>query len=286
MKAMWNGAITFGLINIPVRAYVAAEESSFSFHMLHKKDLSPIRFARICKEDNEEVPYQDIVKGYEYEKDKYVVIDEKELKAANVQRTSTMEIQYFAPLAEIDPVYFEKPYYLEPDKKGGKAYQLLLEALDSSDKVAIVSFVFHNREHIGAILAHEGYLLLMQMRFASEVRSPKGLDIPKEKISPKEVQMAVDLVDQLSSHFAPAKHHDTYAQEIDKLIARKLKGKKLTIPKEKKVIPYQAEDLMGLLQASMKKGAKKETAKKTKTKKVYTIYPEAKKSKKAKVKWG
>lgn len=251
MKAIWNGSLAFGLINIPVRVYPASEERVLDFHMLHKKDLSPIRFARICKEDGKEIPYKDIVKGFEYEKGEYVVVTEDDFKAANAKKTSTIEIQHFTDLDEIDPIYLEKPYFLEPDKKAGKAYQLLSEALNKSKKVAIVNFVFRNKEHIGVILSFKKGLLLIQMRYFAEIRPFDELDLPKEKTSPKELQMALTLIDQLTKKFEPEKHHDTYVEDLMDVIEQKLKGKKT-----KKAAPshkHEARDLMHLLQASMKK---------------------------------
>lgn len=266
MKAMWNGSLSFGLINIPVRAYLASEDRSIHFHMLHEKDLSPIRFARICKEKEEEVPYQQIVKGYEYEKGQFIVLKEDELSQANSKKSSSMEIQYFTHLEEISPQYFEKPYFLEPDKKAGKAYQLLNAALNKSKKAAIVTFVFQHKEHVGAIFPYQGILMLMQMRFQSEIRAFDDLNIPEQKISNKELEMALSLVDQLSGKFEPQKHHDTYTEEIMKLIDKKLKGQKIST-KSKKITPiHEIEDLMGLLQASLKSKSDKSKPKESQLK--------------------
>lgn len=249
---MWNGSLSFGLINIPVRAYLAAEDNSIHFSMLHDKDLSPIRFARICKEEGEEIPYQHIVKGYEYEKGQFIILSEEELKAANLKKSTSMEIHYFAEIDEISPQYFERPYFLEPDKKAGKAYQLLNEALTKSKKVAIVTFVFQHKEHVGAIFSYKGLLMLIQMRFQSEIRSFEDLNIPKESVSKKELDMALSLVDQLSGKFEPEKLHDTYTEEILKMIDKKLKGKKIPTKSKKITHIHEIEDLMGLLQASLK----------------------------------
>lgn len=265
MKAMWNGSLSFGLINIPVRAYLAEEERSIHFHMLHEKDLSPIRFARICKEEGEEVPYQEIVKGYEYEKGRFIVLKEEELKAANAKKSSSMEILYFTHLQDVSPQYFERPYFLEPDKKAVKAYQLLNAALNKSKKAAIVTFVFQHKEHMGVIYPYKGLLMLMQMRYQSEIRSSEDLTIPKETISNKELEMALSLVEQLSGKFEPEKLQDTYTDEIMKLIERKLKGKKITSPSKKITPIHEIEDLMGLLQASLKSKSSK-----TKTKETHT----------------
>ncbi len=252
MKAIWKGSIAFGLVNIPINVYPASEEHELEFHMLHKKDLSPIRFARICKEEETEVPFSDIVKGYEYEKGEYVVIDSEDFKAADAKKTSTIDIQQFTNAAEIHPIYFEKPYYLEPDKKAGKAYRLLHEALSQSKKVAIANFVFRNREHLGVIIPVDEGLLLIQMRYHKEIRPFAQLEIKKEKVTASELKMALTLINQLTSSFNPEKYHDTYVESLMKVIEGKLHGKKTRKVKTEKVA-YEARDLMHLLQASMQK---------------------------------
>lgn len=254
MRPIWNGSLGFGLINIPIHVYSASEEHAIEFHMLHKKDHSPIRYIRVCKSDNKEVPYSEIEKGYEYEKDKYIVLTESDFKAANAKKTSTIEIQQFAHIKEIDPIYFEKPYYLEPDKKAGKAYQLLAKALEKSHKVAIANYVFKNKEHLGVIFASKKGLILMQMRYASEIRSIEDLNIPEEKTSDKELKMALALIDQLTHPFKPESFHDAYTEELLSVIHQKLKGKKVS-EKSTKIVHHdtEAKDLMKLLQASMKK---------------------------------
>jgi DNA end-binding protein Ku len=264
MRAMWKGSISFGLVNIPVNAYPAAEDHTLEFHMLHKKDLSPIRFARICKEENKEVTYKDIVKGYEYEKGEFIVVDEEDFKAANAKKTSTIEIQHFTEISSIDPIYYEKPYYLEPDKKSGKAYTLLTEALLKSKKVAVANFVFRNREHIGVILPLREGLLLMQMRYHVEIRPFEKLELPKDKVTAGELKMALTFIDQLTKPFEPEKHHDTYVEELMGVIEQKLKGKKIVHKKEKTEPSYAARDLMHLLQESMKKTIEETNHKKKK----------------------
>ena len=254
MRAIWRGSIAFGLVNIPINVYPGSEEHTLEFHMLHKKDLSPVRFARICKQEEKEIPYSDIVKGFEYEKGEFVVVDEADFKAANAKKTSTIEIQHFTDIDQIDPIYYEKPYFLEPDKKSGKAYKLLTEALFKSKKVAVANFVFRNRERIGVILPlKEEGLLLMQMRYHSEIRPFEQLDTSKEKISAQELKMALTFIDQLTLAFEPEKYHDTYVEELMSHIEQKLKGKKT--PRKQKVAEpsYVARDLMDLLQESMEK---------------------------------
>jgi len=266
MKSIWKGAIAFGLVNIPINVYPASEEHTLDFHMLHKKDLSPIRFARICKADNQEVPYSEIVKGFEYEKDEYVVIDDEDFKRADIKKTSRIEIQHFTDVDQIDPIYFEKPYFLEPDKKSSKAYHLLHEALVKSKKVAIANFVFRNREHIGAILPFQGGLQLIQMRYHVEIRSFATLEVPKEKVTAAELKMALTIIEQLSKPFEPEEFHDTYIESLMVVIQQKIHGKKtVRAPKEEK-ISYEARDLMHLLKESMKKTiSKSNTDKKGKT---------------------
>ena len=151
MRSIWSGALSFGLINIPVRLYSGTEEHALSFDLLHKKDLSPIRYARICKEDGKEIPYQDIVKGYEYQKGEYVVVTEEDFKAVDMEKTNAIEIVQFTPKSEIDAIFYEKPYFLEPGKGADKPYALLRETLQRSKKVGVVKFVFRNREHLGII---------------------------------------------------------------------------------------------------------------------------------------
>lgn len=253
MRAIWKGSLGFGLVNIPINVYPGSEEHTLEFHMLHKKDLSPIRFARICQEEGKEVPYSDIVKGFEYAKGEYVVIDDTDFKVADVTKTSTIAIQQFTDIDQIDPIYYDKPYFLEPDKKAGKAYTLLAEALLKSKKVAIANYVFRNREHIGVILPMKGGLLLMQMRYHIEIRPTDALEFPKEKITAEELKMAITVINQLTKPFEPKKYHDTYVEALMERIEQKLKGKK-TVGKEKVVkSSSEALDLMHLLQESMKK---------------------------------
>jgi DNA end-binding protein Ku len=253
LRSIWNGSLSFGLINIPIRVYSATIEHAIEFDMLHKKDLSPIRFARICKEDGTEVPFKEIVKGYEYEKGQYVVVDEEDFKAANAKKTSTIEIQHFTDLFEIDPMYYEKPYYLEPDKKSGKAYGLLRDALSASNKVAVATFVFRNKERLGVIIALGDTLVLLQLRFHLEIRSSEELDLPKGSPSSKELEMALNLINEQTMHFNPEKFHDTYAEELMRVIEMKLSGKKPSTKTLKQAPATDAKDLMSLLKASMKK---------------------------------
>lgn len=253
MKPIWNGSLSFGLVNIPVKVYVASEEHGIEFDMLHAKDHGPIRYARICTLDGKEIPYNEIVKGYEYEKGKYIIVKKEDFEKANVKKTSTIEIFSFALLDEIDPLYFVKPYYLEPDKKASKAYGLLRDALKKAKKVAVARYVFRNKEHVGIIWAHDDVLVLNQLRYHSEVRPHASLALPpKEKKIGKETEFAFKLIDKLTEPFKPEKYHDTYTEELVKTIKAKAKGKKV-IAKGKAPTPSHTADLVQLLKESLGK---------------------------------
>ncbi|MCE5318566.1 MAG: Ku protein [Parachlamydia sp.] len=225
MRAIWSGLISFGLINIPVKLYSASDEHAIKFSLLHKADLSPIRYVRSCKEDDKEIGYQDMVKGYEYQKGEYVVFDKEDFKRLDKKKTETIEIVQFTKSEEIDPIFFAKPYYLEPDKGGGKPYALLREALKSSDTVAVVKFVFRNKQHLGIIKPYGEALILDQMRYASEMRETKDLELPEKKLlDKKEISMAQELVEKLTDRFDPTAFRDEYTEELRKAIEDKVQG--------------------------------------------------------------
>lgn len=265
MRAIWSGLISFGLINIPVKLYSASDEHAVRFSLLHKGDLSPIRYVRSCKEDNREVPYEDMVKGYEYQKGEYVVFDREDFKRLDQKKTGTIEIVQFAKSEEIDPIFFAKPYYLEPDKKGAKPYALLREALRSSDTVAVVKFVFRNKQHLGMIKPYGEALILDQMRYSSEMRDAKDLDLPeKSLIDKKELRMAQELVEKLTNPFQPEAFHDEYTEELQKAIEDKVKG----IPIGKKGKTHRSSkihDISSLLEESLNelRRSKKQSKRKT-----------------------
>lgn len=252
MRALWTGTLSFGLINIPIRLYSATMDHGLNFDMLHKKDLSPIRYARICKSDGKEIPYQDVVKGYQYQKGDYVVLVEEDFKRANLKKTKSIEILDFVDENEIDPIYYEKPYYLEPGKGADKAYVLLRESLKKSKKVGIARFVFHHREHIAVIKPHNEMIMLDQLRYESEIKKPSQLHIPESaKMSKQEVTMALKLIEQLSSHFHPKEYHDTYTEELKEIIEEKAKGKKHRPSKEKEPKVTDVKDIMRMLKESL-----------------------------------
>jgi DNA end-binding protein Ku len=221
--------------------------------MLHKDDHAPIRYARICRKDGEEIPWNDIVKGYEYRDGDYVVLTKKELESIDAEKTQTIDIQQFVDETDIDVRYFEKPYYLEPVKGGAKAYALLRGALAKSNKIAVAKFVLHQREHVAAIKPVGRALVLNQMRFATDLREPGELDFPTEKdVTDKELEMAVKLVKQETKPFIPEDWHDTYTEELEDMIKAKTKGKKPPKTSAKKADKTSAKDLMSALKASLK----------------------------------
>lgn len=251
MHAIWKGSISFGLINIPVQLFSASHDRELKFTLLHAKDHAKIHYNRICDADGKEVPYEEIVKGYEIQKGHYVVLTEEDFKKANLEKTSTIEIVQFAEEADVDAIYCERPYLLQPEKKASKAYVILREALKRSKKVAIARYVLHHHERLGMIKAHGDALILIQMRLQSELTLPKKLELPKEG-SKEEVGMALALIDKLTKPFHPEKFKDTYVEDLKKIIAQKAKKKKVTA-KGRAARPSKVQDITTLLKASLEK---------------------------------
>ena len=252
MRSLWSGSISFGLINIPVSIYSATKDRALDFDMLRKDDLCPISFARVCRTTGEEVPYSEIVKGYEYREGDYVVLDKEDFKRAAPEKSSTIDIEEFVDEKEIDSIYYEKPYYLEPDKGADKAYVLLREALNQAKKVAVATFVFRNREDLVVLKAHKDVIVLNQLRFQEQIREYDELKIPgKVNVSKKEIEMAIKLVEQLEGTFKPNQFQDTYTDELEKIIKQKARGKKFKpLPKEHKKTT-DPTDLVEQLKASL-----------------------------------
>jgi DNA end-binding protein Ku len=207
----------------------------------------------LCRKEGKEIPFDEIVKGYEYQKGDYVILTDEDFKKANVRATKTIDIQDFVAEDEINSMYYEKPYYLEPDKGASKPYALLHKALCKSNKVGIAKFVIRNREHLGAIKPVGGVIVLNQLRFEHEIRKPTGLDLPDtKKTDTREVEMALKLIEQLTEHFKPQQFKDTYTEELEKVIEAKAKGKKITA-KGAAPKPTQVNDLMATLRKSLEK---------------------------------
>lgn len=258
---MWTGSISFGLVNIPVKMYVASHEREFKFVMLHKKDMSEIRYAKMCKVEDKEVPWDEIVKGYEYHPGEYVIITDEDFKQINLEKSKTIEILHFIQEDEIDTIYYAKPYFLEPDKHAGNAYALLLEALRKSKKVGIAKFVLHNREHLAVIKPYENVIILNELRYSDELVKSKDLELPKkDKTTPQELSIALKLIDHLTTSFKPQDYSDTYTDEVKEMIERKAKGKKVH-PKGEEAKPSKVHDIMSLLKASLEEEAPKKIKK-------------------------
>jgi DNA end-binding protein Ku len=255
MRPLWNGSISFGLVNIPVRMYSGSNpREGIDLDMLHKDDHAPIRYARICRKDGEEVPWNDIVKGYEYRDGDYVVLTKKELESIEAEKSQTVDILQFVDEEEIDIRYFEKPYYLEVVKGGEKAYSLLRSALTKSKKLALAKYVFHGREHIAVVKPVGRALVLNQLRYPADIREPGELNFPTDKnVTEAELEMALKLVKQGTKPFIPEDLHDTYTEELEDMIKAKAKGKKTPVTHAKKPKDTSAKDLMAALKASLEK---------------------------------
>lgn len=255
MRPVWKGWMSFGLIHIPVNLYSGTKQQELKFHLLHKKDKSPIRYARICKKDGKEIPWDEIVKGYTLESGDVVILTEADFEKANLERVKSIQILDFVQTDEIPTSYYKKPYILEPQKGAGKAYILLRDALSKTKKVGLCKFVLRNREHLGAILVEGDLILLNQMRFANELIQKPELKIPKkEKISKKEVEMAIKLIDHLTEDFEPKQYKDEYRKEILSVIKKKSKGK--TVRKKGKAPKKtKQDDFLKVLKKSLKDSA-------------------------------
>jgi len=284
-RAIWKGSISFGLVNIPVGLYAAETRNDISFKMLDRKTKSPIHYKRISEESGKEVPWDDTVRGYELESGKYVVLSDEDLKRAAPEATQTIDILGFVDLAEIDPLYFDKPYFLAPDSKGTKAYALLRETLRRTGKVGVAKVVIRTRQYLAAVVARgeSDVLTLELMRYAHELRDPKELDVPRGKagVSDKELEVAERLVEGMVEAWKPEQYKDDYRNDLMKLIEKRaksgdLEGSTKAAPKPEprggKVV-----DLMALLKRSLDEGprkparkapaARKAAAKKSTTKK-------------------
>ena len=249
MRPIWTGSIGFGLVNIPVKLYSATEESNLPFFTLDKNNHARIKYKKVNEITGKEVPPADIVKGFKIGKD-VVIVEDEDFQKAMPEKYDHLEIVQFISEKEIDAVYFEKPYYLEPDKSGGRAYALLRDALKKSDKAGVGLFVMHKREHVAIIKALDDVLVLNRIRFPQEIRSHKDLKLPKDKPKPNELKMATSLIDQLTEPFDPKKYHDDYTGRLMKIIEAKAKGKKTPF-KPMKVVHSKTADLMDQLKASL-----------------------------------
>ena len=249
MRAIWSGAIGFGLVNIPVKIFSAIQQSELDLDMLDKKDHSNIKFQRVNATTGKEVAWENIVKGYKID-DRYVVLTDEDFERASPEKNKIIEIAEFIDEKEIDSIYYETPYYLQPEKNGVKAYALLLEALKKTGKAGLGTFVLRNRESLVIIRPYEGILLLNKIRFQEELRDPGDIKVPKASNKPAEMKMATQLIGQLSQDFDIARYKDSYTAKLMKVIKEKAKGKKIT-KSPLRVVHSRSRDLMSQLKASL-----------------------------------
>lgn len=265
-RALWKGAITFGLVHIPVGLYPAEDRKEFKFSMLDKRDFSPVGYKRFNKRSGKEVEWDDIVKGYEYDKDQYVVLSDEDLRRANVKASQTIEIQAFVPAGEIPSQHYETPYYLAPTERGKKVYALLRETLRATQRIGISQVVIRTTQHLAAVVPVGNALVLNTLRYAHELRKPEALDLPAAGVksaglSTKELDLAKRLVDDMTESWKAAKFKDTYHEDLMRRIEEKInqgQTKEITEPDESVQPPRRSAqiiDLVALLRKSLDQGA-------------------------------
>ena len=260
-RGLWKGAISFGLVNVPVELFSAQKRSAdLDLTMLDKRDMAPVGYKRVNKVTGKEVPWEDVVKGYEYQDDKYVVLSEEDFRRANPDASKTVDILAFVDLDDIAPIHFETPYYLGPGKRGEKAYALLRDAMAKAGKAGIASVVVRTKQYLAALIPQGEALVLNTLRYPKELKSADDLDIPEKlkgaKVSAKEIDMALRLIDDMADDWQPEKYHDTYHEDLLKRIEEKVKAgetEEITEPEKEEKAPKGADviDLMSLLKKSV-----------------------------------
>ncbi len=271
MRAIWKGSISFGLVNIPIALYPATRREDLKFRLLRESDLSPVNYKRVAEKDGKEVAWNQIVKGYEYQKGKFVVLNEKDFQRVDLEATQTVDIQDFVDVADIDPMYFYKPYYLEPQKGGDKAYVLLRDVLTKSNKVGIAKVIIKTRQYLAGVKALKHALVLELMHFAEELSDAEKLNVPKSmEPGKREVDMAKALVESMASKWSPEKYKDDYRDALLEVIEEKVEsgGEEIEEKPKPKKESAKVIDLVSILQQSLAKaegsGKKKRPSKKTK----------------------
>jgi len=269
-RAIWKGSISFGLVNIPIALYPATRREELKFRLLRKADLSPVNYKRVAEKDGKEVPWNEIVKGYEYEKGKYVVLRDDDFQRVDLEATQTVDIQDFVDLEEIDPMFFYKPYYLEPQKGGDKAYALLRDALKDTNKVGVAKVVIKTRQYLAGVKPEDGALVLELMHFADELADPEKLHVPKKlEVGKREMNMAKSLIGSMTSKWQPEKYKDDYREALMEVIEEKVEagGKETEEKRRKAPTPTKIIDLVSVLQKSLEQtGAKKKATAKSRRK--------------------
>jgi DNA end-binding protein Ku len=263
MAAIWKGSVAFGLVNIPVELRTAIRSDHISFRLLHKDDLSPVKYERVCEAEGDPIPWSEIVKGYEYEKGKYVVMTDADFKAAAIEGSKAIDIVDFVKEEEIDPRFFETPYYLVPSKGAEKSYALLREAIRSTGAVGIGKIIIRQHQHLAGIKVIGDALVLEIMRFSNELVDSTEYTFPaRENVRPQELKMAEQLIDNLAEPFDPDKYTDDYRSNLMKIIKGKMKGKKVKIEEAHEERDANVLDLMSRLRASLDQGTAKKPARK------------------------
>ena len=267
-RAMWKGSIAFGLVNIPIELYSAVRDHRPKFRLLHAKDESPVSYERVCQSEGKPVGWEDLVKGYEYEKGQFVILTKDDFKTAALEKTKTIDILDFVDPKEVDERYFETPYYLQPGKGADRAYALLRDAIDKSGKIGIAKIILRDAQHLAAVETIKDAIVLTMMRFADELADLSEFKFPKsEGVRPGEMNMALQLIDSLAAEWEPEKYTDEYKENLMKVIQGKLKGKKPRLQERETAHGAEVVDLMARLRASLegKEGtAKRKTASKAK----------------------
>ena len=253
-RSLWTGTISFGLVSVPVRMVGATESKELRFHFLDKRDLAPIGYDKVRRDTGEHVDNEDVIRGFEVEKDRYVPLEDEDVDRLDIELTKTIDICDFVDLDEIDPIYFRKAYYLLPQEGGEKPYRLLVRALEETGKVGIAKVVIRNKQHLAALRPYEGVLVLETMYYADEVREPEKVD-GRVQLRKPEVEMAKSLVENLSEPFDPAKYDDTYRKELLELLRSKAAGEPLPSPEPEE--EAEVVDLMAALRESVERTQKK-----------------------------
>ncbi len=256
-RALWKGSISFGLVNIPIELHTAVRDHRPRFRMLHAKDRSPVRFERVCVRDGHPVAWEDLVKGYEYEKGQFVVLTKEDFQAAAVEKTRTVDIVDFVKAEEIDDRYFETPYYLVPAKGGERAYAVLREAIRASRRIGVATFILRDAQHLAALEVIGDALVLSVMRFADELVDEEQFDFPSGAgVRPQELEMAKSLVNSLAAKWAPEKYTDRYRENLMKIIQAKLKGRHVKLEQRGERRGAEVVDLMERLRRSLEQTGK------------------------------
>ena len=283
-RPIWRGSLSFGLVAIPVQLHTAVRESRPKFRLLHAKDKSPIKYERVCQRDGTAVAWEDLVKGYEYQKGHYVVLTKEDFKAAAVEKDRRVQVSDFVPADDIDDRYFDQPYYLLPDKGGEHAYAVFQHALKETGRVGIGKVVLRERQHLVAVESIDNRLVLSMLRFADEVLDvPEMRDVDRIKVAPKELQLATNLIDALASAWEPDQYKDDYQENLQEVIKSKMKGKTVVLEDDERPMRAEVIDLAERLRASLaaaegRKGSRKSAPARTQSRTKTAAKPKRKRA--------